>query len=650
MGKRKVNGKPFGEATRDTSDDARLAIRTFEDVADSEDEFHIERDRVLLDEGPAQKRRRRQEEHDEFLEPSDEEVMIDDEALDAESQEEGETFDIAAGNAPTDSEDDVRSQEDEEVGGWGISKKDYYDADVIETEADALEEEAEALRLQKKQLSSMTAADFGFDETEWLDADKDDGGRDARTIKERIPQLQVPEDMGAEERRKLLSARYPEFVPLAKEYLELRSQAEDIKMKATATESTESFLRNSSQNGTQQPNAPTISTIALIKRDVLFAYLASLSMYFTLLASPQEDHQGIRKPMNPTQLRDHPIMDFLLLCRQRWLSIRDVPIPDVADLVETSILPAPTVGEDNQGLQEDQPMATVLKSAGAPRKKKSKVEQELEKAAKDAAKRREERMQKTEENLKKLPTALPKSSRKRSSTTVAKTDAQDDSDFGEEAFLTNQEAAEKAKRKKTLQFYTSQIAQKANRRENAGMAAGGDDDIPHRERLKDRQARLNAEAESRGKSKKVTGAGAALGGESDEEDQQAAKEVRGEAGSDDDYYDLVAQRNEKKKATKDAFAQAAAEATQVGGVVRVVEEVGADGKRAITYAIEKNKGLTPKRNKDVRNPRVKKRKKYEDKQKKLRSVRQVYKGGEGRGGYGGELTGIKKGLVRSVKL
>ena len=78
--------------------------------------------------------------------------------------------------------------------------------------------------------------------------------------------------------------------------------------------------------------------------------------------------------------------------------------------------------------------------------------------------------------------------------------------------------------------------------------------------------------------------------------------------------------------------------------------MGPDGKRAITYAIEKNKGLTPHRKKDVRNPRVKKRKKFEEKKKKLGSVRAVYKGGEGRGGYGGEMTGIKKGLVKSTKL
>jgi U3 small nucleolar RNA-associated protein 3 len=38
-------------------------ISTYEDVADSEDEFHIQRDKIMLDEGPDAKRRRKWAEH-----------------------------------------------------------------------------------------------------------------------------------------------------------------------------------------------------------------------------------------------------------------------------------------------------------------------------------------------------------------------------------------------------------------------------------------------------------------------------------------------------------------------------------------------------------------------------------------------------------
>lgn len=161
---------------------------------------------------------------------------------------------------------------------------------------------------------------------------------------------------------------------------------------------------------------------------------------------------------------------------------------------------------------------------------------------------------------------------------------------------------------------------------------------------------MNAEAERRGRQQPAKEE--QLGGDSDEEDYKMADKIRGdEAGSDDDdYYDMVAARSKQRKDEKKTRADAHAEAAKQGGQVAVQEEIGPDGKRAITYQIEKNKGLAPKRNKDARNPRVKKRKRFEDKKKKLGSIRQQYKGGEGRGGYGGELTGIKKNLVKSVKL
>lgn len=118
---------------------------------------------------------------------------------------------------------------------------------------------------------------------------------------------------------------------------------------------------------------------------------------------------------------------------------------------------------------------------------------------------------------------------------------------------------------------------------------------------------------------------------------------------EDEYYDMVAQKSQAKRTDKAARYEALAKAAKGE---RVVESAtaGPDGKRQITYQIQKNKGLTPHRRKEVRNPRVKKRMMYEDKQKKLRSVKAVYKGGEGRGGYQGEMTGIKTGLVKSTKL
>ena len=62
--KRKAGGRSFGndEIRYEKYGDSKLRVNTYEDVADSEDEFHINRDKVLLDETPTQKRLRRAQE------------------------------------------------------------------------------------------------------------------------------------------------------------------------------------------------------------------------------------------------------------------------------------------------------------------------------------------------------------------------------------------------------------------------------------------------------------------------------------------------------------------------------------------------------------------------------------------------------------
>jgi len=664
--KRKASGRASGEGIRCGIDPsaAKLRISTYEDVADSEDEFHLNREKILLDEGPDRKRQRRREEEgsesndesltsanmrsDAFLQPSDEEVLAD--ASDgSDEDEEGSSasdevsnhrkslggFGEASRTGRAGSEASESAAEDEVEEGWGTSKKDYYNADAIETEADALEEEAEAIRLQKKQLQGMTEADFGFDEAAWLEAvdgvaEDEDNEHDV-VLKEVLPQLEITDTMGPEERTKIMTTRYPEFEPLANEFLRLRSVHEDLML---------------------NPGSQTV----FVKLRALSAYLAALSMYFALFTSGiSENGQPIAKPSS--ELRDHPIMETLVQCRALWEKCEDQEVMHVMEMAAPAgswIQPDNPVEKDTLSAQK--PTNGVKHPADKLSKKKtsrkSKAQREAETALAEADAQRAERLQRTEEDLAKLsilkfPTKkTSKASNPQETSHLAAAD--NDSDFGEETALTAHEAEEKAKRKKTLRFYTSQIAQKSNKRDTAGRDAGGDADIPYRERFKDKQVRLNRDAEAKGR-KRSDYAGDALGGESDEEDRRAAKEIRGDA-SDEDYYDLVAARSQKKKSEKAALAAAHEQAAKEGGLVRIIEEVQEDGKRAITYAIEKNKGLTPKRKKDVRNPRVKKRKKYEDKKKKLNSIRQVYKGGEGRGGYGGELTGIKKGLVRSVKL
>ena len=623
--------KRKGGSARDTEEpkgpnmdvgESRKRIRTYEDVADSDDEFHLNNDKVLLEERPDVKRRRKQQEDEEFLEQSDEEVLG---RSDTEDEDEFESAEEGL-DAASQSGDEGAQEEDEDEEAWGTTKEALYGADAIETEEQALEEEAEALRLQKKQLQAMSAADYGFDESEWQASAEEDKAKEMATVTEILPQLEIAKDMPAAERLKLLKSRYPEFEPLSKELLELRevhSQLLNAAKEATAT---------------ALPYVPN----AVTKLRAASAYIGSLTMYFALLTSTASIGGDKVAALSPNQLRDHPVMESLMQCRDLWQRVQALPEdPSPAEIEEAF------ADED----EESEESAGELETIAKPNRKQRKAILRAQSAGGEAAqKRKAERLQRAEAGLADLDALLGAANTKRKPKSVIRAQ-DDDSDLGEEAPLTAAEAAEKAKRKKSLRFYTSQIAQKANKRGAAGRDAGGDEDVPHRERLRDRQARLNAEAEKRGRKPGGDGENADLDGNSDDEDAAQARHIRETADDDvNGYYDMVASKTQRKKSDKAAYAEAQKQAALLGGEVVQAETVGEDGKRKISYLIEKNKGLTPHRKKENRNSRVKKRKKYDDKKKKLASMKPVYKGGEGRGGYGGELTGIKKGLVKSTKL
>ncbi|KIV80078.1 hypothetical protein PV11_07605 [Exophiala sideris] len=553
----------------------------------SEDEFFAGRDKVLLDEAPAAKRRRRLEEQEKDLQPSDEEVYEEPQTED----DEDEDFDAGAGVQDEEEEDGAEN--------WGTSKADYYNADVIETEADALEEEAEARRLQQKQLKAMTEADFGFDESAWVGETQKT--QDKRAAVEKLPDLQVPENATAEQRLQMLRSRYPEFEPLTKDFVSLQDEYRALQKKIGAE----------GQSGQR--------TVTSTKFRALSSYLGAIAMYLAVLTSSKTG-----MALAPADLREHPVMNNLVRCRQLWQDAQalheiEVAVPEKAT--------EPVVEEVRLSEEAARPALAEKKKT-----KKRKLEPILpeEIPVEEPAVTKKTRRPKRNELQELLNASL-------------QGPAEDESDFGDEAPLTQEEAAEKARRKKSLRFYTSQIAQKANKRGAASRDAGGDDDLPHKERYRDRQERLMREAEARGRT-------AAKGQEALDAEDDDGDSAAGGNDQDNEYYDMLVANKNQKKADKQARAEAYAEAAKQGAQVYEEEQIGADGKRKITYAIEKNKGLAPKRKKDVRNPRVKKRKKYDEKMKKLGSMRQVYKGGEGRGGYGGEATGIKTNVVKSIKL
>ena len=119
----------------------------------------------------------------------------------------------------------------------------------------------------------------------------------------------------------------------------------------------------------------------------------------------------------------------------------------------------------------------------------------------------------------------------------------------------------------------------------------------------------------------------------------------GEDGGDEES-SLLEEFAKAKKAYVNKKKEHYAAEPRYGGLE---ESLPTSGKRAASYEIMKNRGLTPHRKKENRNPRVKKRMAYEKAiVRRKGQVREVIAGAAAT--YAGELTGIKANISRSRKI
>ena len=80
------------------------------------------------------------------------------------------------------------------------------------------------------------------------------------------------------------------------------------------------------------------------------------------------------------------------------------------------------------------------------------------------------------------------------------------------------------------------------------------------------------------------------------------------------------------------------------------EVLGKDGKRAASYQIMKNRGLTPHKRKLDRNPRAKKREQFRKAEIRRKGQVRAMRDPTEADNYGGEITGIRSRVSKSRKL
>ncbi|KAI0923237.1 hypothetical protein AcV5_007441 [Taiwanofungus camphoratus] len=532
----------------------------------------------------------------------------------------------------------VAESESEEEG-WGKAKSAYYSSNAPQLESDDEEanelEEQEARRLQTRARDAMADDDFGL-------GDDIEGAPEPDDILAEAPAPIVqplPQDKASLLRH--LEKTNPEALALARDW-------DDVACKLTQAESKLAKLE------TENPDALSLGMVHL-HHQALLTYVTTLAFYLHLRASK-------KYAQRPELLRSHPILSRLLTLKQSLSTLEDLGFDTSNEDDELSDEDQDDMTEDaeqlwsvdkKKGLElgelEDLLReADLVMSTDKPGNVKAKSKRKSRATASEEPPKKKHKTGKASADSKAIIpefdliepdlTHVPRSSSK------SRPDASFADVYGEATSLHATDAADKNARKKSLRFHTARIESTSARRQAARSGAmGGDDDIPYRERRKEKELRLVREAA------KSRGQGGDDLDDADPEPRRVDKKRARESDegsedgtSDDGYYQLVNRQSKEKREKKKVEYEAAKAAARPD----INESI--DGPRALTRAILKNKGLTPHRGKSVRNPRVKKRQKFEKAKKKVSSQKAIYKGGDS-GRYEGEKTGITR-VVKSVRL
>lgn len=624
----------------------------------------------------------------------------EDEHLSGSGKMQSQKMDISSDDDSDEHAD--QGESDDEIGGWGANKRAYYNTnnlDDVESDSEMDEEDKrqmeirEVRKLQAKSRQGMTDDDFGLGSNDFLresgrtsreqrKRDLDEDAADVASTSNQKPAVQLsPEQLMAKVQKDT-----PETIALAGEYADV---VEDLQR---VTEQIQKLME-------ENPDHPTMGLVHL-HHQTLMTYVTLLAFYFHQRAARQsngvngvstdavverlaklkaglsalegfglgveseeeeEGEEGEVEEEEEEEVEDTPSFLF----RPPSALQRDSDDEDSASLgsLEEDELDS-LVAEEKENRHvhkskkakskalEEAPLAKERHTKKNAAKESLAAKSKASKGSKKALKRQNAPLagiadlvnQEDHEEL---------STKKRRR--INPQDIEHSDVYGEPTALTTSDSADKEAKRRSLKFHTGQIDARDARQ---AKALQGDVDIPYRDRERSRVAVANANANRAAKMNGAPMLSTELDGgdwgEDDSRDWQDVMDASGEArasanvGKDNDdteYYDLIAHgRKAERRARKEQYDE------QRASERIAPDDVLEDGQpRAINRTIEKNKGLSQRKPKANRNPRVKKRLRYEKAQKKLSSRGPVYKGGQSslQGGYGGEKSGISSHVVKS---
>ncbi|KAJ3704571.1 hypothetical protein LUZ61_008276 [Rhynchospora tenuis] len=533
--------------------------------------------------------------------------------------------------------DDEEDENDEEINkkSWGGRKNIYYNADTADSEIRSSdeelpkEEEAEVLRIQREKAQSLSMADLGLqdDDEDESDYDKQTQGglqddKSKGKSKWDASYEEIKKDVGAlseEEQMDVVFSSAPELIGLLSELNEAIDQLNEVK----ADDGKVNAVDDMGKAAMKQSEA---------KEALLLMYCQAIC-FFLLLKS-----EGL-------PVRDHPVIGRLVEIKSMLQKLKEIeerdPFPTEQTVNLSKRADTCEIGVAQVYQQQEKPLKMVSREEVKLLEDKINQRQPVKETAIQKAKQKEQDVKIGSQSLEMLKiranleaklrekglynskTKLKKSS----STNLTNGNFVSTDDFDDE--VQNAKSSSKS--------MLSQIV--LNKAEKIKLASG-DDDLPKRDDIGERRRKH----ELRVLGKIGTDNDNEDDGNHDDHDDNDDEEVSEDDDdvSEDEFYKQAKRKRAEKLITRQKL-------NSMKQIVPSVEEAEqqADGKRQISYQMNKNKGLTRHRKKDLKNPRKKYRAKHSKWEKRRKGqVRDIRRAS---GSYGGESSGINPFVSHSVR-